>query len=74
MKAKKRVTTKSIIAGIIKDRGYKSQKDVCYEAAIAERTFQYHLANQDFPLSELTRLDAVLHFTDEECCRLIRGV
>lgn len=70
----RKVTPKSLVVGAIKRADFKNRKDVCRQAAIKERTFEYHISKGDFPLSELTRLDAVLHFTDEECIRLIRGV
>ena len=71
---KKKPTLKGLIVGAIKRADFSSRKEVCYEAAIKERTFEDHLTKGDFLLSELTRLDAVIHFTDEECIRLIRGV
>lgn len=65
----------NLLDGAIGRAGFDGKRKEMYsQAAIGKRTFENHKKKGDYLLSELTRLDAVLHFTDEECISLIRGV
>lgn len=54
--------------------GYWRQTErMCEVVGIPLRTFQYKLKHRNFTQSDLKRLDMVLHFSDEELGRIIRG-
>lgn len=52
---------------------YRQTEEMCRICCIAPSTFKRWLREGDLPLSGLRRLDALLHFTEEETNHLIRG-
>lgn len=52
---------------------YRQQKRLCQMVQIPEATFWYKMSKGDFTVSEVRRLDMVLHFTEEEIVKLVRG-
>ena len=51
-----------------------TQKEICKRAMISEPTLTKKLKEPGlFKLSEITRLDKVLHFTDDEIIAIARG-
>ena len=53
---------------------YRQTERMCNAIRIEPRTFSNRLKNSgSINLSELRRMDIVLHFTDEELIQIIRG-
>lgn len=53
---------------------YRQTERMCKAMRIEPRTFSNRLKNSgSINLSELKRMDMVLHFTDEEIIRMVRG-
>lgn len=52
---------------------FRKTSQMCQMAQIPLSTFNVRLKRGGWSTSELRRLDRVLHFTDEELIRLIRG-
>ena len=55
-------------------RNRLTQERFCYLAGISVSTFRKQKAKGNYTLPMLQSLDRALHFTDEECVRLIKGV
>ena len=52
---------------------FRKTSQMCQMAQIPLSTFNVRLKRGGWSTSELRRLDRVVHFTDEELIRLIRG-
>jgi len=52
---------------------FRKTEQMCQMAQIPLSTFNVRLKRGGWSTSELRRLDRVIHFTDEEIVRIIRG-
>jgi len=67
------VTVKQSIDTAMARSGIKSKEDLAKRAAIDRATFWRRMGNPGgFKLSEIQRMDMILHFSDEEIVGMVR--
>lgn len=70
---KKHDPTRIIDAAAARAGYNRKRAEMCRLAAVPLSTFNAQRAKGDYPLSVIHRLNGVLHFTEEECRKLIGG-
>ena len=65
--------TKDIIRTAAIRAGCETWKALSVKANLSEASIAKWKCNNYFPLWSIRQIDAVVHFTDAECAKLIRG-